>query len=146
MKYSMVFAFTPGLQELLLLKKPDTHHNELFRGNWTVPGGHIKPGESIINGAAREFTEETALLVATAQMRYVLSFACNCDPTEAEHEVIVYGVELPREYLRTARGTIEEPVLLFGVPLPNNLLWYIHPLRDMAISRLRQPVKSIRPK
>lgn len=32
---------------------------EICRGKWSVPGGHLKPGESIPDGAIREVKEET---------------------------------------------------------------------------------------
>jgi len=32
-------------------------------GQWTVPGGHLEPGETIARGVAREVAEETGLVV-----------------------------------------------------------------------------------
>jgi ADP-ribose pyrophosphatase YjhB (NUDIX family) len=137
----MVFAFSPDFKELLLLRKPDKHKNVLFRGNWTVPGGHIEAGESDISGAVREFAEETALMVDASQLSFVLSFACDCDPTEDEHMVSVYGIQLSRENLKLAYGTYAEPVMLFGTQLPANLLWYIRPLMKLVVGRLSQPAR-----
>ncbi len=32
-------------------------------GVWSVPGGHLEKGESVVNGAIREFSEETGLVI-----------------------------------------------------------------------------------
>lgn len=32
-------------------------------GRWNLPGGHVEPGESIVDGAVREALEETRLVV-----------------------------------------------------------------------------------
>ena len=134
----MVFAFSLYLGEFLLLRKPDNHHNPIFRGNWTVPGGKIEDGESDVDGAAREFEEETGLRLFPVDMRLAVRFFCNCDPTEPEHEVVVYGVLLHSKSLVNAKGQSDEPVEVF-TELPENIVWHIKPLLELVRGRMQQP-------
>ena len=135
-RYTMTFALSPDFGSVLLLRKPDTHPNPLFRGKWTAPGGLIEEGESEAHSATRELEEETQLRASA--MRFVLRFSCNCDPQEAEHEVAVYGTVLPFENLKAAHGEPSEPVAVFGT-IPESALWYVEPLLQIVIGRMRQP-------
>lgn len=127
----MIFAMGPDLRDLVLLRKPRDHKNPLFRDGWTVPGGLIEFGETGRDGAARELHEEAEIQVRPTDLIPVLKFLCNCDETEPEHEVAVFGVIVPFELLLRAKGDISEPVVVLR-DLPRNLLWYIEPLFDLV--------------
>lgn len=75
-------------QQVLLLRRRD----DPFRGSWVLPGGFLKYGESLEEGVAREFREETKLLVRVRSMvniyshphrdprGHVVAAAYLCDP------------------------------------------------------------------
>ena len=46
---------------VLLLKR--SNYMDKFAGEWDLPGGHLKKGESLFNGLRREVKEETNLIV-----------------------------------------------------------------------------------
>ena len=46
---------TPKLNEILLIKR----EKEPLKDKWSLPGGHLELGETIINGMKRECLEET---------------------------------------------------------------------------------------
>jgi 8-oxo-dGTP diphosphatase len=50
--------------KLLLIKRG----NEPGRGLWSLPGGHVEPGESDVAAVAREVQEETGLVVAVGKL------------------------------------------------------------------------------
>jgi ADP-ribose pyrophosphatase YjhB (NUDIX family) len=138
MRYSMTFALSPDLDDVVFLRKPSDHKNPLFRDKWTVPGGLIESNESDVDGAVRELMEEAYVSVNACDMVSVLTFSCNCDPTEPEHEVVVFGVQVPIEKLLSAKGDRSEPVVTLK-QLPKDLLWYVEPLLALVKGRMRQP-------
>lgn len=138
MRYTLVFVVSLTFEHVLLLRKPDTHKNPLFAGKWTAPGGKVEDWESDKACAIRELEEETGLYIDPCNYRYVLSFLCNCDPTEVEHTVIVFGVMMPLYYMQAGAGSVEEPVRVYEAS-PSNSVWYLDAMRTMVIERLKQP-------
>lgn len=138
----MIFAMSPDFENILLLKKPSTHHNPLFRDKWTAPGGMVEDfDDSERECAIREFREETGLEIAVSDLATVLRFRCNCDPTEDEHEIFVYGCSLPFELLRQSQGDATEPTQVWPLSkLPRNALWYLGPILELVMARMRQRV------
>jgi len=57
-------------EEVLLLKRAE--HKRLWPGLYNAPGGHVEQGETPVEAAARELTEETGLHADRLQLRGLL--------------------------------------------------------------------------
>ncbi len=57
-------------EDVLMLKRAE--HKRLWPGLYNAPGGHVEQGETPIEAAARELTEETGLHADTLTLRGVL--------------------------------------------------------------------------
>lgn len=70
-------------EELLLLKKPR-------RGWYAIPGGKMEQGETIKEGAVREFKEETGLQVVAPKLAGVFTFLIYNDKRELVREWMMF--------------------------------------------------------
>jgi len=58
--------------------------NEPLKGQWSIPGGTLELGETLVEGTARELTEETGLQVRVMEMIEVferINFGHGADET-----------------------------------------------------------------
>lgn len=68
---------------ILMIKKPR-------RGWYAIPGGKMEQGETIIEGATREFKEETNLKVQDIHLRGVFSFLIFNDERKLINEWMMF--------------------------------------------------------
>jgi 8-oxo-dGTP diphosphatase len=71
--------------------------NEPYRGQWSIPGGRVELGESLVDAVRREMKEETGLDVAVGPLIEVFERIQRQDGRVQHHFVIV-------DYLCTCVG------------------------------------------
>lgn len=74
-----------GDEQVLLIRRG----NPPAQGRWTLPGGRVRPGESLAEAAARETEEETGLPVAAVGERIDVIERIG---SESHHVIIAYRV------------------------------------------------------
>jgi ADP-ribose pyrophosphatase len=57
-------------KKILLVKRNKAPH----KGEWAIPGGSVKPGETLQRAVEREIREETGLVVSAKDPIYVFDF------------------------------------------------------------------------
>jgi 8-oxo-dGTP diphosphatase len=62
---SLVIVFNNSDEVLLARRKHDP-----YKGEWSVPGGHVEKNESLLSAAIREIKEETNLSVKKPKLVY----------------------------------------------------------------------------
>ena len=114
--YTMVFVFDNELRHVLLLKKSKPKWQQ---GLYNAPGGQYEPCDATMNGCAvRELNEETRIIVGTKEITQSLMFNCLCDGSE--HDIYVFGMQLPLDQLMNAKGLVDEPLAVFELSFLEN--------------------------
>lgn len=113
-----------GAQEVLLLKGAPT--KRLWAGLYNGLGGHVEAGESVLDAARREFTEETGLEVAALTLRGVVHAETGADEQGPRPGILIFvfrGTTQDRAVRPGDEGTPEWIPLdgLAGVPLVSDL-------------------------
>lgn len=103
---------------------------------WTLPGGHVEPGESFVHSAIREVEEETGLTIEDPVLCGVTQF-----PTDSGARYIVLFFRATR-YHGTLRGSSEGEVRwvdraeLPKLTLTPSLMDYIEIIESGTLSEL----------
>jgi 8-oxo-dGTP diphosphatase len=124
-KYVAGFAFTPSLEEVLLVEKRKPAWQA---GKYNGVGGKVEPGESSATAMVREFTEETGLTVTGWEIFCRLFFA-------GEAQVNFYRATAVGLSLATERNDVGERLrLLPARNLPPNVIANLQWLVPFALA------------
>jgi 8-oxo-dGTP diphosphatase len=96
----VTLSFVTCGDDVLLLRHPDT--GDRFPGRWNGIGGHVEPGECILDAARRELREETGLDVADLTLRGVVHEA---NLLGRAHVLFVFRGRVRERSLRDVPGT-----------------------------------------
>jgi len=91
--------------------------------HWGLPGGHVEDGESYVEGAARELSEETDIHLDISELRYVdylrtpegricvfgayLDYEPHVDLLDGEHEASEWVYPRDFRFYRTVPGLMD---------------------------------------
>jgi ADP-ribose pyrophosphatase YjhB (NUDIX family) len=64
-----VFLYNGG--DILLIQRAGPEKEWLNPGVWDLPGGSLKPGESVVDGCVRETYEETGIIIGAAALSLI---------------------------------------------------------------------------
>jgi 8-oxo-dGTP pyrophosphatase MutT (NUDIX family) len=119
------WVLTPELDAVLLVKHPKL--------GWTIPGGHLDPGEHPLAGAARELREETGLELNALNEVPVAVLGSMMPATDAYNEHMHYCLSYvfiadSHLHLQEEEG---QPVQWFSLSeeIPEGFFgdnWYVH--------------------
>ncbi len=105
----VVLTIRDGTLKLLLIRRG----GEPFAGAWALPGGFVRPDESLDDAARRELAEETG--VSGVYLEQLYSFGRpDRDPRERVITVAYYAL-VPSERLELRAATDAEAVGWFGL-------------------------------
>ncbi len=132
-----VLVIATSGQNVLLLKRAE--HKRLWPGLYNAPGGHVEQGETPIEAANRELTEETGLHASRMTLRGlligdavdslpgVLVFIYHAQVTGTLHAQNAEGVPewIPRKHL-AQHPTLPDLPLIFHYVLDQPDFFYIY--------------------
>ncbi len=105
-----------------------------YKGEWALPGGFIKLGESLEESARRELVEETGVSGVYLEQLYTFGQP-DRDPRERVITVAYYAL-VPSDKLEILAGSDAEGVSWFGLKELPDLAFDHKPILKMAHERL----------
>ncbi|QQG53012.1 MAG: NUDIX domain-containing protein [Candidatus Falkowbacteria bacterium] len=87
------FVYLEQNNKILLLQE----NGRFIRGLWSLPGGHLEPGESFVEGATREALEESGYQIKTIKEIYhniIPRIEYSGNPAGGLIEVVIFKGEI----------------------------------------------------
>ncbi|MFE7429056.1 NUDIX domain-containing protein [Streptomyces sp. NPDC057545] len=73
-----------------------------YEGHWALPGGHVDPGETSREAAARELLEETGVRVDPAHLRQIGVYDAPGRDPRGRYVTVAYTVTVPADTIARA--------------------------------------------
>jgi ADP-ribose pyrophosphatase YjhB (NUDIX family) len=95
---------------------------------WCIPGGHLSPGESLVDAAIREAKEETGLDVELLNLVGVYSMPFKWE--NGSCEIILRACRISGDLIRSTNETIDAAFYSFEELPPDLIGWQYHQAVD----------------
>ncbi len=137
------------LTVLCLLQKGDYYLlQDRVKADWkgfTLPGGHIEPGESVVDAVIREMKEETGLTVKNPRLCGVKQFPLENTPEEGRYLVFLFTAhEFEGELSSSAEGKMHwiHRADLPTLPTVNDFAELLRVMTDNSLSEFQYVIEE----
>ena len=131
----VVFGFDDGALKVLLIRRGI----EPFQNHWALPGGFVRPDESLDDAARRELQEETGLREIYLEQLYTFG-TLDRDPRERVVSVAYFALVRRADHLPAAATDAAEAAWFEVEDVPS--LAFDHAeILEMALERLRGKIR-----
>jgi 8-oxo-dGTP diphosphatase len=131
----VVFGFDEGALKVLLIRRGI----EPFRKRWALPGGFVRPDETLDDAARRELQEETGLREIYLEQLYTFG-ALDRDPRERVVSVAYFALVRRADHLPAAATDAAEAAW-FEVEKISALAFDHGKILKLALERLRGKIR-----
>lgn len=134
---AVVFGYskTDGVSVLLIQRK-----YEPFKDRWALPGGFVKPDESLEAAVQRELEEETGIKVAYLEQLYTFGLP-NRDPRHRVVSVAYFALVKSGLYQELKASTDAEAVRWFNIKSLPKLAFDHKDILATAVGRVRAKIR-----
>ena len=131
----VVFGFDGSALKVLLIHRGI----EPFKGDWALPGGFVRPDETVDAAALRELQEETGLKQVYLEQLYTFG-AVDRDPRERIISVAYFALVRRADHLPAAATDADDAAWFEAENVP--LLAFDHlEILEIALERLRGKIR-----
>lgn len=131
----VVFGFDESALKVLLIRRG----MEPYKGDWALPGGFVRPDETVDAAALRELQEETGLKQVYLEQLYTFG-AVDRDPRERIISVAYFALVRRADHLPAAATDADDAAWFEAENVP--LLAFDHlEILEIALERLRGKIR-----